>query len=436
MATAVEMYDAMGNRLGFLYSEQSQFSKEKDAYLQEAKRLEELLKRTRNELVGYLLSDLHDSDIVALEKRLSYPMLHPIKEKYERLLAEAQAKKKELDERDEIKNYEFHHGNIEDEIKTHQDARDDLKAKLSRWEQNIWFVRLRYRKYFDEGYRPGLWTWLSNWRSVSFLMTDFKKQYQIKYRNATEVKEAYGKLKSDSDTISEMYEELNRRKAAIEELKATYDGLVKAPDDLFHKMYLEMGDAILAHFESCPEEFRGELSKGDKNLGIFLKKMSGLKKQVQYLREIVINRIDPVLSSLDAQLAKLGKKRSKVLRKLGFTDAELDGIRKLDEGKWSGRREKLARLRQRIGDFNRYENGSFSDKFLWWALITNMAVGQDIQEVRTFYERHPDWDYRTHRDPWEPAGTSRPDHALDAAAPDMALEMASTEDDSLQSDAS
>ena len=58
--------------------------------------------------------------------------------------------------------------------------------------------------------------------------------------------------------------------------------------------------------------------------------------------------------------------------------------------------------------------------------MTKRARGDDIFEVREHRQRHPDWDYREHRDAFEPQ-TDEPQ--WDDAADDLAASMVASDDD-------
>ncbi len=192
-------------------------------------------------------------------------------------------------------------------------------------------------------------------------------------------------------------------------------------------MYRSLSDAVLDHLDSCPDELRLTLAQGDKYLVTFLKKYAGVSKQLDYLRQLKGSRVERHLRSLEAERQKLERKLRKYQRKpwKPKSDAELAGLRRLDRDKWARRRQKAAKVRARVADFHKYDKGSFRQDYLWWDVISGHARGDDLYEVRTFYENHPGWDYRAFDDG---LGGSGAQDAMDMAAAHLVAEAAPGDD--------
>jgi len=216
-----------------------------------------------------------------------------------------------------------------------------------------------------------------------------------------------------------------------------------APERLLSELYRELGKAALEHLQSCPEELRLNLAQGDPHLNAFLKKERGVQKQVQYLRELSVTRLDSrlqqlhqELNKLDAKLHKLEMQRRRGKRKR-YSAADLARTRQVKPEKWKKRREQTQALRGRIVQFDRYDQGSWTAGYLWWDLMTKGARGDDLFEVREFHQRNPNWNHKSYHDPTtDPASVQYgimhdplENQAMDHAAEDLADSMTTSHDD-------
>jgi len=111
-----------------------------------------------------------------------------------------------------------------------------------------------------------------------------------------------------------------------------------------------------------------------------------------------------------------------------YSQDDLNRMRTVKVEKWNKRRLKTEKIRRKITDFNKYDDGSVSDDFLWWDLITNRSYGDDIYEVREHRQRFPDWNHRRHRDPWDDDDDYGNDAIIDNAADDLVASMAESDD--------
>jgi len=422
-----EWIEAAQARRAFLQEQEQRLLAERKSYTQEAERLGELLARTRQELVGHLLPDLDDEALAALERRFSYAGgLLPIKRRIEEQLATVAREKAALERTDEVRNLDFHLSRAADERAELKETYTALKAELQLWLDNRHWQALVTRGWFSPGYRTGLLGWLRDWRAVSFLMTMLEYQQPgKKYRSAAALRDAYAHLRATADPVFEAYEDLGRRQEHLRELKARYEALGEAPAKLMQELYAELGRAIQGHFEALPDDARQSLAGDDRDLALYLTKERGLTKQIDYLKELTVTRLDAPLQTLAEQQSRLGAKLQKMQAKLArgklvaVEPGQLASLRDLKRESWEKRHSGLSSLRTRIGGFDDYSRGSYRDDFLWWGLMTHNARADDLYEVRTFYERNPGWDHRQYQ-----AGlTGGTDAALDQAAVSLADEM-------------
>jgi len=163
----------------------------------------------------------------------------------------------------------------------------------------------------------------------------------------------------------------------------------------------------------------------------FLKKFVGVSKQLDYLRQLQVSRVDGHLQSLEAQAQELERKILKYQRKPGKfkSEDELAGLRKMDHDKWERRRRKIQKVRTRVAGFHKYDKGAITSDYLWWDVISGRAHGDDLYEVRTFREAHPDWDYRSYDDGLSSSGLDDDARAaMDMAAADLVAEAVADDD--------
>ena len=429
-----EYIDACRDRQHFLSSQAAQFEEERRNYHEDAERLEALLDRTRKEMVGYLLPEVDDDALAALEARLSYPGLLPIKRGYEARLAEVQARCNELEAMDEIEFHELKLDQTTKEIEEVRHTYDEYRRKLSVWENSKWFRKLDKRGYFDPDYVPTLINRFFDWRAASFLMSELAGKARLRFSSPQALPVHYRGLKLEAEPVFEVYASRTSARERLVALKAEYDELQKTPERLLSELYGDLGSALLDHLHACPVELRFELARGDPNLSVFLKKEVGVNKQAQYLRELAVTRIDTQvqrlqqeLQKLDGKLQKLEWKRRRGRRKQ-YSATDIQRMRAVKAEKWEKRQKKIRDVRTKIVNFDRYERGSFATDFLWWDLVTRGARGDDIYEAKDFHARHPDWDYKTYRDPWE-AEPAAEEVAIDGAAAALASSMTTPDDE-------
>lgn len=393
MATAREYFEAAQARLDFLEEQRDQLRETLQAFHADAERLDQLLERTWRDLVGYLLPDVDDEELAAVEERLAYPMLVGIKRQHEAELKAALARREALGQLDYVAHSEIKLAGLSDELMELAPANQDLQRRLPPWEDSRWFMRLDARGFFTDGYRAGLVDTLRNWRDGSFLMAELEKQGVDRFSGGGDLRDRYRRLRSDADTVMGTWKDLVSRRAEWVAAKAEFDELQNAPQRFMEALYEALGAALRDHLEACPVEFRFELGRGDKHLDGFFRKLTGLDKQAQYLRELGSVRVQKQLDSLQQQIRKLQRKletrkhKARRGRFHGASDAELEGLRRIDRERWARRQGKLGKLRTRIVEFDRWDTGSYGEHYLWWDTITRGAPGDDLYEVRTFHER-------------------------------------------------
>ncbi|MCA9522722.1 MAG: hypothetical protein KC609_17215, partial [Myxococcales bacterium] len=400
----------------------------------DAARLSALRERAMSDLQAYLLADLDDDSLRALETRLRCPGLVAVKRRTDEEIAACERERAQLAGDPEVEHYEHHHSAVTDEREELRGPHEQMSAERRRWEDSKWFDELQADGFFEPTYDPGLFQKFLDWRAGSFWMDEVEPALGRTFENLDELREAYLKLRTSADSVKEAYDGLGARLDALSAKRQRYDQLVRQPDVLHRQMVTTLEEAIAAHLDACPSDLRLEIAEGDPNLDAAMKKLTGLQKQSQYLRELRVVRVDSVVQQLEQQLRKLDRTIAKTERKIakygpGYR-ASAEAVNKLEtlqRKKWDKRVASLDKVRTRVSDFDRYDHGSLSNDFLWWMLITDGMRGNDLYEVRVFTEQHPDWTL--------PLAPDDPD-GVDLAADALAEEMIAGSDEAGLSDAS
>ncbi len=436
--TSRDFLAAAQPRFEFLSEQKRLLEAEAQAYDDDIIRLNALHQRTRDELASYLLAEVGDDELGALQKRLRYPGLKSVKAEFERELRQSEAERVQLAAHPDVEHNAFHVGQARDDMASLQEAVESYRHRRVAWRASKWFTELDQRGFFDRDYAPDFFDHFWDWRAVSWLMDELEEDLELDLATPDTVRAHWVALVTESEPVLEAYRDLERRVAELTELKARHDELVKAPALIFQRMVKTLGEAVLDHLDSCPLPQKTQLAQKDPFLVTFFKKDAGLAKQLQYLRQLRTTRIVSVMQSIDAELNKLGRKTQKAQRKHKYFDeATILGMRDLKREKWSKRHAKLAKIRGRVAGFKHYEQGDFHEDYLWWDAMTRGAPADDIYEVRTFRRRNPHWDWRTHEDRWHSHRHEEPSRtAMDNAADELADRMQPAVGDDWDGDAS
>ena len=151
--------EACQYRRDFLSNQRDWLVKERNQFGQDAERLAGTLERIRQEMIGYLIPEVHDTHLESLESRLSYPGLLPIKKQYDTRFDETEKRRAELAAMSEV---EFHDVRLEQATTAVEEIRpayESSRGDVSLWEDSKWFQKLNKRGYFQRGYAPGFFRW-------------------------------------------------------------------------------------------------------------------------------------------------------------------------------------------------------------------------------------------------------------------------------------
>lgn len=427
-----EYMNACRERQGFLQSQEQWLNDESAKYQESAEQFQKTRDRIRQETVGYLLPEVSDGYLQELEKKLSYPMLIATKREYDAEFQQVEKRRIELEASDDIKNYDFNLYQIDDVLNGLTPGYEAATKRKNLWEDCSYFKNLSQRNYFTPEGSKGWWNAILNWRDVSLLMSRLRKGGEI-YSNPTNVRDAYRLFADQADEVIKAYDRKQHEKNRLVGLKDELQRLRKEPENLLARLYQKLSEMILEHLEIAPEEVRLQMAKQDPYLDTFFRKALGTQKQIKYLKELAVVRIDSQREQLRQELSKLKEKISKLelqkrrgKRKV-FNQAQIAQMRDVKADKWAKRRSQIGEVRTRIVTFDNYNNGSLLERYLWWDLMTRGMHGHDIYEVRHFHETNPGWNYKDHLE-----GNAVDENGLDNAAESLAASMSTPTDESFQ----
>lgn len=424
--------DACEHRESFLNEQHQWMSREKRLHYEEVDKLEAVLDRTRHEIAGYLIPEITDEHIDELQSRLSCHGLIEIKRGFEKEFVLVEQRTEELEGMDEIQEFDELIQSANHNVELIRPEYDRLNNAMDHWFRSRWFPGLEKRGYFEPKYQAGLFRRFFDWRAVSLLMSDLEKNAGLTFDSPEPLKSHFRELRAETEKVSAEFDKRASEADRIQALYDEYQELLLRPEQLLAELYQALGDRVIEHLETCPNEMRMRLVANDSELNKFLQRDIGIRKQIQYLKEITVTRLDSRLEETHFEIQKTQNKMQKLRfqrmrgKRKYYTEDDIARMRNVKAEKWERRRLKTEKLRQRIAEFDRYDDGSCEEDYLWWDIMTKRARGDDIFEVRDHRQRHPDWDYREHRDAFEPQ-TEEPQ--WDDAADDLAASMVASDDD-------
>lgn len=421
-------------RQGFLENQSQWLYQERQQFQLDVENLVSDLDRVRSEMAGYLVPEINDEHLKELEGVLGGYGLMDIKAIYESKFDAAERRRVQLEGMEEVRDFEQQNAQASRLIKEIEPERNELRSEFMHWSGSKWYQQLDRRRYFDADYWPTFFNKFWDWRAVSFLMADLSKGAGLEFEEPDQLKRHYRQLQEKYNEVIPEYQKRVKQRERIQSLKQEHQQCVTAPERLLGELYAEIGAAVLDYLKSMPQAKREEIAALDPNLNTFLKKELGLSKQIQYLSELTVTRVDNHVQQVQLEREKVGRKIDKLKMKLRrrkrkwYSRSDIDRMTTVKADKWEKRRHKIDKIRRKVADFKKYDDGSIQEDFLWWDLITNGSYGDDIYEVRTHRSQFPNWDHRRHRDPWEDDEIVEA-QLIDGAADDLVASMADNDAD-------
>lgn len=421
MSQAKAYVSALFERQQAYANEANALRAELQLHTDDAARLEAQLERNRRELAGYLVPDIDDETLTALEKRFHYPALKAEKARFVAAIAAAEAERAALEADETFINREISRIEAQETLADVGPSYDELRIQKEPWDATPRHTLLLKLGFYDPSPPSDFLRRFSFWRHGSFLMAALEKLKLPRFKNLIDLRARWLAIDNDFKPLHEAVTFANATLAHMDELETRHQQLLAEPSNQFKACFEAVGNLLVDHLLAVTEDARVQYARQDPSLASFLKKDAGLRKQVTYLQELALVRLGPAIQTLEAESQKAGSKAKRVQgkmargRSVSVAQSDILGARSFPYDKWQKRRESFGKTRERIVSYHDYDRGSFVTNFLWWDAITRGARGEDLYEVRTFHERNPNWSVTAFVDPAS-AGLSAPETYRDDAA--------------------
>jgi hypothetical protein len=405
MSLARDWVAALRERSQAFAEEAKAVRAEFERHVAEAERFEQQVERNRRELAGYLVPDIDDETLAAIEARFHYPSLLAAKQPFVDAIAAAERDRGLLEADEAFVNRELTRIEAQGTLADIGPSLAGVRAAREPWEADPHHAKLRRLQFYDDRPPGGFFRALSVWRHGSLLMAALEKKQLPRFKDLDDLRGRWRALEDDFTPLAGAEASALQSLAAVDALETRHAELLAEPARQFKACFEALGQALVDHLLALPDDTRIAYAKRDPNLASFLKKDAGLKKQAAYLRELAQTRLAPMLASLEAEAKKSQQKANKVSAKLSrgkrvpVAVGDVIRTRAVPRDKWEKRRASSAKLRDRISDYRDYDQGSFLTTYLWWDTMTHGARADDLYEVRTFRQQHPEWSAASFVDP-------------------------------------
>ena len=301
-------------RKGFLEQQQQWLYQERHQYDLDVERLDGELDRVRQEMTGYLLPEVNDTHLNELEDSFGFDGLTAIKTDYDGRFAAAERRRVQLEGMEEVSNYENQILNARTLVEQIEPQRNELRSEFMKWSNSKWYAQLDKRGYFEENYWPTFFNRFWDWRAVSLLMSEIERDVRLKtpFEDPDALKKYYRRLQDEYNEVISKYQDRVAQRDRIQELKDEHQQCVTAPERLLGELYSALGAKILESMRAMPQPRREKIAALDPSLNTFMKKELGLQKQMQYLKELKVSRVEANVQNVQQETQKLDRKIHKL----------------------------------------------------------------------------------------------------------------------------
>lgn len=268
-----------------------------------------------------------------------------------------------------------------------------LKDAVMRYESEPRFLQLIQRSYGTPDYVGRIWQldYYRDWRAGSAIEKKFGKTFY-------DIRSSYLPIKQLHD---DTYQELTVAEKQINDVKYLIDLREKSSyrlNNLPQVVLEESQTALRQHLQYVDREQLFQWAQGDRVREALIKKLHGLEKKLEYLKEMVVHQQQAEKEVLQEYVYKLNRKVVKYQRPkyhYGFVpdrDAQIlnfDPRQKLFE-----KRNKFWKSYDTVYEFDDYDYYDYRRDMLWWDLMTaGRYNGRYINEVNYYYTNHPGYSY-------------------------------------------
>jgi hypothetical protein len=269
-----------------------------------------------------------------------------------------------------------------------------LKESVQRYESEPRFLRLIQSNYGTPDYTARLWQldYYRDWRAASQITKKFNKKFYEIRSDYLPLRQAYDQTHNElalaQKEINDVKELVNLRGQSLHRL-----------NNLPQVILQESQAALRQHLQYVDKEQLFNWTQGDHARQASIKKLDGIEKKLNYLKEMVAHQQQQEKAVLEEYLYKLSRKVTKYQRPkyYHYTVPDRDAaILYIDpKEKLFHKRNKFWKSYDVIFDFDDYDYYDYQKDMLWWDLMTDGEIdGNYIQEVNYFYSRRPDYQYQ------------------------------------------
>ncbi|MBI4852350.1 MAG: hypothetical protein HY819_11190 [Acidobacteria bacterium] len=269
-----------------------------------------------------------------------------------------------------------------------------LRDSLQRYESEPRFLHLIQSAYDTPDYTGRMWQldYYRDWRTGSSISKKFGKHFY-------EIRSDYLPLKQAHDhtynELAEAEKEINDVKNLVNLRGQSLYRLNNLPQVILQ----ESQAALRQHLQYVDKEQLFSWAQGDHAREALIKKLDGVEKKLNYLKEMVAYQQQQEQTALQEYIYKLNKKVVKFQRPkyYHYTVSSRDAaILYIDpKEKLFHKRNKFWKSYDVVFDFDDYDYYDYQKDMLWWDLMTDGEIdGNYINEVNHFYSNHPGYSYR------------------------------------------
>lgn len=257
----------------------------------------------------------------------------------------------------------------------------------------------------------------------------WRLSYYRDWEAGDEILEGFSDYEEDFGRFRDYYLEIYRSAATLRGEVERLRGEIRAGRNLeleHGRLAGEIGTAPQRALQTARQQLRSFLEDlGPKALegridpttplGLLALRWAGLRKQLDYLKELEVHLLDAKEKAWARELSKLRRKATKYRRPkkryTRFSQAEFSRTFRDRSSRYAKHWRTYDTSFDAIRGFDRYHEGSLADDCLWWDTICDGRIkGKRLPSVASFRREHPDYAYR------RPKRRAMDDEALAAAA--------------------
>ncbi len=267
-----------------------------------------------------------------------------------------------------------------------------LRDGVRSYEAEPRFFRLIQSRYGTSDYTGRVWQldYYRDWSAGRNIEKKFNKPFYEIRSNYLSMREAY---EYNHKEITAAEKEIADVKKLVELREQSYYRLNNLPQVILQ----ESQAALKQHLQYVDKSQLFQWSQGDTVREASIKKVHGIEKKLEYLKEMVSHQQEEETQVLQDYNYKLNRKIAKYQRPkyaYGYVPERDAAILYVDpRDKLYQRRNKFWKSYDDVYGFDDYDYYDYQRDMLWWDLMTDGRDGRYIREVHYYYNSHPGYYY-------------------------------------------